>query len=56
VLLFSLHNYRIVSSLGLDKLSLRAFGVVVDTKAGPNCWTVMLVAGSTGGSRMDNGR
>ena len=56
VLLFSLHNYRIVSSLGLDKLSLRAFGVVVDTKAGPNCWTVMLVADSTGGSRMDDGR
>jgi len=36
VLLFSLHNYRIVASLGLDKLSLRAFGVVVDTGAGPN--------------------
>jgi len=31
-----LHNYRIVASLGLDKLSLRAFGVVVDTGAGPN--------------------
>jgi len=25
-----------VASLGLDKLSLRAFGVVVDTGAGPN--------------------
>jgi len=36
VLLFSLHNYRIVASLGLDKLSLLAFGVVVDTGAGPN--------------------
>jgi len=36
VLLFSLHNYRIVASLGLDMLSLRAFGVVVDTGAGPN--------------------
>jgi len=36
VLLFSLHNYRIVASLGLDKLSLRAFGVVVDTKADPD--------------------
>jgi len=36
VLLFSLHNYRIVASLRLDKLSLRAFGVVVDTGAGPN--------------------
>jgi len=36
VLLFSLLNYRIVASLGLDKLSLRAFGVVVATGAGPN--------------------
>jgi len=36
VLLFSLRNYRIVASLGLDKLSFVAFGVVVDTKAGPN--------------------
>jgi len=36
VLLFSLHNYGIVASLGLDKLSFRAFGVVVDTGAGPN--------------------
>jgi len=36
VLVFSLHNYRIVASLGLDKLSLRAFDVVVDTGAGPN--------------------
>jgi len=36
LLLFSLHNYRIVASLGLDKLSLVAFGVVVDTGAGPN--------------------
>jgi len=36
VLLISLHDYRIVASLGLDKLSLRAFGVVVDTGAGPN--------------------
>jgi len=35
VLLFSLHNYRIVASLGLEKLSLRPFGVVVDTGAGP---------------------
>jgi len=36
VLLFSLHNYRIVASLGLDKLSLLSFGVVVDTGAGLN--------------------
>jgi len=36
VLLFSLHNRRIVASLGLDKLSLVALGVVVDTGAGPN--------------------
>jgi len=36
VLLFSLHDYRIVASLGLDKLSLVAVGVVVDTGAGPN--------------------
>jgi len=36
VLLFSLHNNRIVALLGLDKLSFRAFGVVVDTGAGPN--------------------
>jgi len=36
VLLFSLLNYRIVTSLGLDKLSLRAFGVVLATGAGPN--------------------
>jgi len=36
VLLFSLHNYRIVASLGLEKLSLVAVGVVVDTGAGPN--------------------
>jgi len=36
VLLFSLHNYRIVASLGLEKLSRRAFGVVVATGAGPN--------------------
>jgi len=36
VLLFSLHNYRIMASLGLDKLSLVAVGVVVDTGAGPN--------------------
>jgi len=35
VLLFSLHNYRIVASLGLEKLSLHPFGVVVDTGAGP---------------------
>jgi len=34
--LFSLHNYRIVASFGLDKLSLVAVGVVVDTGAGPN--------------------
>jgi len=33
---FSLHNNRIVASLGLDKVSLVAFGVVVDTGAGPN--------------------
>jgi len=32
VLLFCLHNYRIVASLGLNKLSLRAFGVVVSTE------------------------
>jgi len=36
VLLFSLHNYRIVASLGLDKLYLVALGVVVDTGAGPS--------------------
>jgi len=36
VLLLSLHKYRIVASLGLDKLSLVAVGVVVDTGAGPN--------------------
>jgi len=36
VLLFSLHNYRIVASLGLDKLSPVAVGDVVDTRAGPN--------------------
>ena len=36
MLLFSLHNYRIVASLGLDKLSLVALGVVVDTGAGPS--------------------
>jgi len=36
VLLLSLHNYRIVASLGLYKLSLVAVGVVVDTGAGPN--------------------
>jgi len=36
VLLFSLYIYRIVASLGLVKLSLRAFGVVVDTGVGPN--------------------
>jgi len=36
VLLYSLHNYRIVASLGLDQLSLVAFGVLVETGAGPN--------------------
>jgi len=36
VLLFSLRNYRIVVSLGLEELSIVAFGVVVDTGAGPN--------------------
>ena len=36
MLLFSLQNYRIVASLGLDKLSLVAFGVVVDRGAGLN--------------------
>jgi len=36
VLLFSLRKYRIVASLGLDKLSLVAIGVVVGTGAGPN--------------------
>jgi len=36
VLLFRLHNYRIVASLGLDKLSLVAVSVVADTGAGPN--------------------
>jgi len=36
VLLFSMHNYRIVASLVLYKLSLVPFGVVVDTGAGPN--------------------
>jgi len=36
VLLFILHNYRIVASLGLDKLSLVAENVVVYNGAGPN--------------------
>ena len=36
MLLLSPHNYRIVAFLGLDKLSLDAFGVIVDTGAGPN--------------------
>ena len=36
VLPFSLHNYRIVASLCLNKVSLVAFSVVVDTEAGPN--------------------
>jgi len=36
VLLFGLHNYRILATLVLDKLSLVAFGVVLDTGAGPN--------------------
>jgi len=36
VLLFSFHNHRIVASLGFDKLSFFAFGVIVDTGAGPN--------------------
>jgi len=36
VLLLSVLNYRIVPSLGLDKLSLVAFGVVLDTVAGPS--------------------
>ena len=36
LLLFSLHNYRTVAVLSLEKLSLVAVGVVVDTGAGPN--------------------
>jgi len=36
VLLRIVHNYRIVASLGLDKLSLVAVGVVLDTVAGPS--------------------
>ena len=36
VLLLRLRNYRVMSSMGLDKLSLVAFGVVVVTGAGPN--------------------
>ena len=36
VLLFSLHNNRIVASLGLEKLAHVALGVVVDTGAGPS--------------------
>jgi len=36
VLLVSLHNYRVVALLGLEKLSLVTVGVVVDTGAGPN--------------------
>jgi len=36
VLLLSLHSYRIVPLLGLEKLSLDAFGVSLDTRAGPN--------------------
>jgi len=36
VLLLSVNNYRIAVSLGLDKLSLVAVGVVVDTEAGLN--------------------
>jgi len=36
VLLLSLHSYRIVPLLGLKKLSLDAFGVSLDTRAGPN--------------------
>ena len=36
MLRLSLHDYRIVALLGLDKLSLDAFGVIVDTRAGPN--------------------
>ena len=36
VLRFSLHTHRIVASLGLEKVSLVAFGVVVDTGAGPH--------------------
>ena len=36
MLLFSLHNYRIAASLGLDKLFLVAFGNVVDTRVGLN--------------------
>jgi len=35
-LLFSLHDYRIVASLGLDEPSIVAFGVLVDTGDGPN--------------------
>jgi len=31
-----LHNYRIVASLGLDKLSLVALGVVLNTGVDPN--------------------
>ena len=36
MLLFSLQNHCIVASLGLNKLSLVAVGVVVDAGAGPN--------------------
>jgi len=36
VLLLSLHNYHIVASLGLDEVCLAAFGVFMDTWAGPN--------------------
>jgi len=36
VLLLRLRNYRVMSSMGLNKLSLVAFGVVVVTGAGPN--------------------
>ena len=36
VLLFLLHKYRILALLGLEKLSLVAVGVLVDTGVGPN--------------------
>jgi len=36
VLLRSLHNYRIVASLGLDKMSLVTFGCVVGAGVGIN--------------------
>jgi len=52
--LFTTHGVTIANVVH-DIVPGLSFPVIV-TNFGARCWTVMLVADSTGGSRMDDGR